>query len=423
MPSPEAVQSTGSHEARAVEPGRDPASAARVAVTSAQDVVHALRHAASAGLRVTTTPPAGSGTLLLDLSAFDATTVSPADRTVRVGAGVRWNRLVASTAPHGLASLASEDRTRSAVAETLVGAVSPLARTFGLASDHVLCIDIVTPDGAVRAVTPEADPDLFSALRGGAAGLGVATGMILGVVPLDALQAGSWRFSPRPADAVADLLHRWRTWLVGLPESMSTRATVVACADGLALDLWFAHAGPRADGTALLEELREVLPAPAAVTVADVHRRGSRPHPNADAPRVGFVRGALLDALHPDAVDRLAEAVRAAPPGTCAEVRLRGGAMSRRAPVPGCVPGRRAAFSVRAVAAAQADADTLADALDPWATGGTSLDLDDPRDARTARALRVGWGEKAFSLLTALRGRLDPDGVLAAPWEPGPVSS
>ncbi|WP_425956892.1 FAD-binding oxidoreductase [Xylanimonas sp. McL0601] len=405
--------------ARAGDGGRGADANARVRVSTPADIGRALREAASAGLRATTTASASPGTVLLDLSALDETSVAPVARTVRVGAGVPWDRLVARTAPHGLTVLAGEDLARPAVGNALVGAVGPVARTFGIAADHVLSIDLVTPDGAARTVTPDTDPELFCALRGGVEGLGVATGMTLGMLALTTLQAGTWWFAPVPADAAADAVHRWRDWVDDLPESISTRAILTAADDGgLALGLRFAHVGDPAESEALLAELREDLPTPSRDTVMDLRNGSASPHLREPTPAPGAVRGALLDTLPSVAVEAIAAAAAAAPPGTSVELRLRGGAMGRGAPIPGCIPGRAAAFSLRALAGRQADADTLVDALAPWTTGGTALDLGDPHDARAAEALRVAWGEPSWSRLTTLRQKLDPDGVLVAPWEP-----
>src|SRR5262249_23085143 len=155
--------------------------------------------------------------------------------------------------------LPGEDLSLPAVAQTLAGAVGPVARTVGLAADHVLAIDLVTPDGAARTVTPETDPDLFCTLRGGAAGLGVVTGSLLGALALAAIRAGTWWFSPATAAETAAVLHRWHGWLDGLPETMSTRAVLTATDDGLALSLRFAHLGDPVDGAALLTELADEL--------------------------------------------------------------------------------------------------------------------------------------------------------------------
>ncbi|GAB2474058.1 FAD-binding oxidoreductase [Xylanimonas ulmi] len=392
----------------------------RLRVATPDDVTRALRAAAAAGRRVTTAA-ARPGADVLDLTAFDTTTLTPSRQSVEVGAGVTWERLIASIAPHRLAVLAGEDLARPTVADTLAGAVGPLARTFGLACDHVLSVDLVTPDGDCRTVSPETDQELFCALRGGVEGLGVPIGMSLGLVPLTTLYAGAWWYGPGPASRVATVLSRWGAWLDGLPESMSTGVALTAVGgEGLALAVRFAHAGDPAEGRALIAELRETVPAPGRSTLADLPADRAHRLLRELAPERGPARGALLASM-PDAVlDGVVAAMDAAAQGTTARLRLQGGALGRQAPIPGCVPGRDAAFSLRASAVEQAGADALIDALSPWTTGGAARDLGDPRDARSAQALRAAWSAPALARLTELRQKFDPDGVLDAPWEPVP---
>ncbi|MCL1869533.1 MAG: FAD-binding protein [Promicromonosporaceae bacterium] len=395
------------------------AGAPAVAVSSAADIARVLRRAAAAGLRVSTTAPPGPGHVRLDLSAFDEIAVAPVGRTVRVGAGASWERLVSRTSPHGLAVLPGDDLGRAAVRNTLAGAVGPVARTFGLSADHVLEVDVVTPDGTAVRVTPDSDEDLFCALRGGAEGLGVVTSMRLGTIALTTLRAGTWWFAPGHVADASTVLHRWRTWLDDLPESMSTLAILTSTRRGVRVGLRFAHVGDQGEAAALLDELRDDVPSPARDTVIDLPPSAAAGKHLREAPSVeGAVRSGLLDALPAEALDDVVAALDQAPPGTRAELRLRGGAVGRGSPLPGCVPGRDAAFSLRALAATQDDADALVDAMGRWTTGGTTLDLGDPLDARTAQALRVAWGESRWAGLATMRRRLDPRGVLLAPWEP-----
>ncbi|MDK9593256.1 FAD-binding oxidoreductase [Propionibacterium freudenreichii] len=65
-----------------------------------------------------------------------------------------------------MAPLSGTAGTVGAVGYTLGGGISPLSRAFGYAADHLVDLDLVTPDGRLGRVSAEDDPDLFWAVRG-----------------------------------------------------------------------------------------------------------------------------------------------------------------------------------------------------------------------------------------------------------------
>ena len=93
----------------------------------------------------------------------------------RVGAGVKWLRVVEAAAPYGLAPLSGSITDVGIVGYTTGGGLGPMARTYGLASDRVRAIEVVTGDGELRRATPTEHPDLFFGLRGGKGALGIVT--------------------------------------------------------------------------------------------------------------------------------------------------------------------------------------------------------------------------------------------------------
>ena len=58
---------------------------------------------------------------------------------------------------------------------TLGGGCGRLARRFGLAVDNLAGVDVVSPDGILRAATAKENPDLFWAVRGGSGNFGIAS--------------------------------------------------------------------------------------------------------------------------------------------------------------------------------------------------------------------------------------------------------
>ena len=113
--------------------------------------------------------------LVIDMRQMASIAVDPVKRTVRVGGGATWGPVDRATQAHGLSTTGGRVTTTGVAGYTLGGGNGWLDRTFGLAVDNVLSIDLVTADG--RQVTASADehPDLFWALRGGGGNFGVAT--------------------------------------------------------------------------------------------------------------------------------------------------------------------------------------------------------------------------------------------------------
>jgi len=105
-----------------------------VAAETDQDVVEAVRFAARNGLRVT---PQATGhgpmaelvtELLVTTKALDEVVVHP-EGWARVGAGVKWLKVVEAAAPYGLAPLSGSITDVGIVGYTTGGGLGPMAPT------------------------------------------------------------------------------------------------------------------------------------------------------------------------------------------------------------------------------------------------------------------------------------------------------
>ena len=137
----------------------------------------------------------------------------------RVGAGVKWLRVVEAAAPHGLAPLSGSITDVGIVGYTTGGGLGPMARTYGLASDRVRAIEVVTGDGELRRATPTEHPDLFFGLRGGKGALGIVTAIEFDLVQQPRFYGGSLWFDGEHA---ATVIEQWRAWIADLPEAGTT---------------------------------------------------------------------------------------------------------------------------------------------------------------------------------------------------------
>lgn len=174
-------------EARTLlNPRYDKYPALVVQPTGAADVRHAVDFARenSLLLAVKCGGHAAAGTsscnkgLQIDLSQLRNARVDRAAKTARIAGGSLLGDLDHEAMSHGLVTTAGSVSHTGVGGLTLGGGFGRLGRRFGLTIDNVLEMDIVTPDGKLRRVGPQNDPDLFWALRGGGGNFGVVTSFL-----------------------------------------------------------------------------------------------------------------------------------------------------------------------------------------------------------------------------------------------------
>ncbi len=288
---------------------------------------------------------------------------------------------------------------------------------YGLASDRVRALDVVTGEGRLVRATPTEHPDLFWALRGGKGSLGIVTAVELDLVPLTTVYGGSLHFDGADAAAV---LQAWRTWSAALPEEVTTSVAVVQLAD-------LPHVPPSLAGRTTvsvrvvdtggdttraeqrLAPLRAVatpvLDAVGVLPVTELDRVHSDPHASMPVHETG----ALLRELTAEAVEALLQATG---PGTgsplvLVELRRLGGAVARPGRVDSAVSGRDADALLRCVATPGPGvverADAVLAAVAPWAAATRHPDVGGPAPAHERLTL---------ARLRALVRSHDPDRVL-----------
>jgi hypothetical protein len=397
--------------------------AARTPEDVAATVRFARRHGCTVGVQATGHGAEASlaGHILVVTAGLDEVTVHP-EGWARVGAGVKWLRVIEAAAPYGLAPLNGSTSDVGVVGYTTGGGVGPLARTFGLAADRVRAFDVVTGDGAIRRVTPTQHPDLFFALRGGKGAAGIVTAVEFDLVHLPTFYGGAVYFDGEDAAAV---IGRWREWAAALPEQATTSFALFQLpelpeippplAGRMSLAVRFAWTGQAEEGRRLLDEIRAVAPVildDAAVKpyteVDSVHADPVDPIPVVD-PAI------LLDDFTQATAARLLEMAgpRSGSPQLLVEVRQLGGEYSRESRYPNAFCHRSARFSLLAVGMAGTGAlehaERIFAALAEWDTGGIWPNFGPAHDERTARR---AYDEETLQRLVEVVRKYDPDGVL-----------
>ena len=233
----------GYDDARRVHNGLiDRRPALIVRCRSAADVAAAVRFARGGGHEISVR---GGGhnvaglavaddAVMIDLAEMKAIRVDPDARTARAEGGVTWAELNAAAGEHGLAVTGGAISTTGIAGLTLGGGLGWLMPRFGLASDNVLAIELVTADGEVVEVTAESDPDLFWALRGGGGNFGVATSFNYRLHPLGMVTGG---LIAHPIDAAPGLLRFYRDAVADASDDLEVFAGLVHAPDGSGLQL------------------------------------------------------------------------------------------------------------------------------------------------------------------------------------------
>jgi FAD/FMN-containing dehydrogenase len=151
------------------------------------DVVEAVRFAGEHGVPLSVRggghniagTALADGGLTIDMSRLRGIVVDPDARTVTVQAGCLLGDVDRETQLHGLATPLGFISEVGVAGLTLGGGLGYLTRRFGWTVDNLLEVEIVTADGQVRRASREENSDLFWAIRGAGANLGVVTRFVL----------------------------------------------------------------------------------------------------------------------------------------------------------------------------------------------------------------------------------------------------
>jgi UDP-N-acetylenolpyruvoylglucosamine reductase len=115
------------------------------------------------------------GGLTIDMSRLRGILVDPGARTATVQPGCLLGEIDRETQLHGLAAPLGFISEVGVAGLTLGGGLGYLTRRFGWTVDNLLEVEIVTADGQVRRASRDEHADLFWAIRGAGANLGVVT--------------------------------------------------------------------------------------------------------------------------------------------------------------------------------------------------------------------------------------------------------
>lgn len=362
-----------------------------------------------------------TGTMLLNTSRLTGVQIDADARRVRVGAAARWQDVVPQLSELGLAALHGSSPLVGIVGYSLGGGIGWLSRKYGLQSNAITAIELVSAEGDLIRADAVHEADLFWALRGGNGNFGIVTALEFRVFPVAELYAGTMVF---PAERSGEVLRTWTARLASFPDELTTWVSILHVPPlpeipeplrGRSLVLVMAvHLGSEDEGRTLLAPLHDLGPEMAMFGVqppagiADLAMDPADPMPTRSAT-------AQLDGLSSEAIDQVV-GISAVPgsPVLMTQIRHVGGALSRPAPGGGArdrLPGEICVFAVSVVPHPDAEAPARAGLADLMAAvqggraGAYPSFVEEPADAAAF------WEAETWQRLRTVKALYDPSDV------------
>ena len=166
--------------------------------------------------------------LIIDVTRMSGVNVSGS--TATVGAGTRLIDFYNGLAAHGRGVPGGSCPTVGIAGLTLGGGVGVVARAYGVTSDNVKSLQIVTADGQVRTCNSSQNSDLFWACRGGGGGnFGVVTSFTFRTHPVGQIVLFflSW-----PWSQAARVISAWQSWAPHAPDALWSNLHLAAAPGG-----------------------------------------------------------------------------------------------------------------------------------------------------------------------------------------------
>jgi FAD/FMN-containing dehydrogenase len=402
---------------------RHPAVIARCA--GVEDVTRTVTFARERGLRLAVRGGghnvAGNavcdGGVVLDLSGMRAIRVDPAGRTVSAEGGATWGELDRETHGFALATTGGIVSTTGVGGLTLGGGIGWLARSYGLASDNLVSVDLVTADGELRTVSATEHPDLFWGLRGGGGNFGVATSLEFRLHPVQTVLGG---LLIHPLEAARGLLRFYRDFTATAPPALTCFAVLTSSPEGQPVAVVAAcYNGPPAEGERVLRPLRAFgsplvdgivpMPYPALQSMLD----------QAYPPGLfNYWKSSFLAGLDDDTIDTMVAHAAERPTPLChMAIEQMGGEVSR-------LDADATAFAHRdrpynflclGISADRADGEACTrwarrcwEAVQTRAAGGVYVNYLGTEGDEGSDRVREAYGAAKYARLAALKARYDP---------------
>jgi FAD/FMN-containing dehydrogenase len=422
--------------ARAVYNGmidRRPALVVRPAGTA--DVIAAVSYAREQGLPISVRcgghSAPGHGTnddgLVVDLSLLRGVRVDPVRRLARAGGGALWGEYDRETQVFGLATPGGRASTTGVGGFTLGGGYGWISPKYGLTSDNLVSVDVVTADGRLLTASEDQNEELFWGLRGGGGNFGIVTSFEFRLHPVGPTVAGG--LMAFELERAPEVMAAWRDLVgEGAPDEVGTAAALLTAppeefvpermrgkpAFGIA-GCW---CGDVKEGLSFVDPIKRLGPVVDLFGPMPYRALQSMLDPFGPPGFRNYWRGEHLAALPDEALDAFLEHdTGGLHPLSFAIVFQHGGQVARVPDDTSAAGHRDARFLLHPIGCWKAPDDdekhvswvkSLSEATRPYATGGVYLNF---TADTTADRVRAGFGATKYERLVALKDAYDPDNV------------
>jgi FAD/FMN-containing dehydrogenase len=349
------------------------------------------------------------GGVVIDLSGMRTLSMDPRRRIVHAEPGLRVGEVDQATQGAGLATVLAECPSVGLGGFTTGGGAGVLMGKYGLGCDNVLSAEVVLADGSVVTASPESDPDLYWAIRGGGGNFGIVTSFEYRLHPVTEVLAGPlvWDVSQG-----ANVLKFYREFAASAPDQLTTSARFVALPTGPAFIIMTCYPGDISSGEEVLRPLRN-FGNPVADMVAPMPYIQSQSMGGAPAGASSASRSGYIAALSDETIDSLQEFVNEAPPGFVIALTHLHGAVTSMQSDATAFPMREPGFDLWLLAAWQ-DPDQ-AEAAEGWigrvraaAADPAGMGYVNAMDSVPQERVRAAYGAN-YGRLAQLKRRYDPD--------------
>ncbi len=156
--------------------------------------------------------------LVVDVSRMAGIAVGAGSTTATVGAGAKLVDIYNTLGNAGVLLPGGSCPTVGIAGLALGGGIGVVGRKYGMTCDNIASLQMVTAEGTLRTCSPEHNPDLYWACRGGGGGnFGIVTSFQFTVHPIPAIALFTLEW---PWAAASDVLSAWQTWLPTTPDEL-----------------------------------------------------------------------------------------------------------------------------------------------------------------------------------------------------------